>query len=48
MNPLAMARNFLEKPGGTKTFYSSKCFAESVYYWSCNKGIAVKLGEEKS
>lgn len=48
MNTLAMARNYLEKPGGTKTDYSAKDFAESVYYWACNKGITVKLGKEKS
>ena len=34
MTPLAMARNFLEKPGGTKSTYSAEEFAESIYYWS--------------
>jgi hypothetical protein len=43
MMPLTMARNYLDKPGGTKTEYSAKDIAESVYYWSCNKGISVKL-----
>ena len=43
MLPLAMARNYLNKPGGTKTEYSAQDIAESIYYWSCNKGISVKL-----
>lgn len=34
MMPLAMARNMLEKPGGTKSIYSAEEFAESIYYWS--------------
>jgi len=34
MNPLAMARNMLEKPGGTKGTYTAQEFAEAVYYWS--------------
>lgn len=45
MNPLAMARNYLNKPGGTKTDYSAFDFAEAIYYWSCQKGISVKLSE---
>ena len=34
MQPLAMARNMLEKPGGTKGTYTAEEFAEAVYYWS--------------
>lgn len=34
MNPLTMARNMLELPGGTKSVYTAQEFAESVYYWS--------------
>lgn len=47
MNTLAMARNYLEKTGGSKTDYSAKDFAESIYYWSCNSGIKVKLKKVK-
>jgi hypothetical protein len=34
MNPLTMARNMLEKPGGSKATYTAEQFAEAVYYWS--------------
>ena len=34
MDPLTMARNFLEKTGGTYAKYSAREFAESVWYWS--------------
>jgi hypothetical protein len=34
MEPLTMARNFLRKPGGTRTRYSARQFAESIYFWS--------------
>jgi len=34
MDPLTMARNFLEKPGGTFAPYTAHEFAESIYYWS--------------
>lgn len=43
MLPLAMARNYLEKPGGTKGEYSAKEFAEAIYYWSSQRGIKVRL-----
>ena len=39
MNPLTMARNFLEKPGGTFCEYTAREFAEAVYYWSCRAGL---------
>ncbi|RDJ34999.1 MAG: DUF3228 family protein [Crenarchaeota archaeon] len=41
MLPLAMARNFLEKPGGTKSVYTAEEFAESIYYWS-KRGVKIK------
>lgn len=41
MRPLAMARNFLEKPGGTKSVYTAEQFAEAIWYWS-QQGIRVK------
>jgi hypothetical protein len=34
MHPLTMARNFLEKSGGTKCEYTAQQFAEAIYYWS--------------
>ncbi len=34
MDPLTMARNMLEKPGGTHCDYSARDFAEAVWYWS--------------
>lgn len=33
MEPLTMSRNYLEKEGGTFAPYTSKDFAESIYYW---------------
>lgn len=41
MFPLAMARNFLEKPGGTKGVYTAQEFAESIYFHS-NRGVRVR------
>lgn len=32
--PIAMARNFLDLPGGTKTEYTAEQFAKSILYWS--------------
>ena len=34
MDPLTMARNMLEKTGGTFCEYSARQFAESIWYWS--------------
>jgi hypothetical protein len=34
MMPLTMARNFLQKPGGTYAPYSAAQLAESIYFWS--------------
>ncbi len=32
--PMAMARNFLELPGGTKAEYTAEEFAKAIAYWS--------------
>jgi hypothetical protein len=42
MVPLSMARNYLQKPGGTFTDYSAKDFAEAIYYHSTHRGIRVR------
>ena len=34
MPPVTMARNMLEKEGGTKSVYTAEEFAEAIYYWS--------------
>lgn len=34
MDPLSMARNMLEKPGGTYCHYTAEQFAEAVWYWA--------------
>jgi hypothetical protein len=34
MDPLTMARNMLEKPGGTYSEYSAREFAEAVWFWA--------------
>ena len=34
MSPLTMARNFLQKPGGTYAPYTAEQFADSIYFWS--------------
>ena len=41
MEALTMARNFLEKDGGTFTDYSAEAFAAAVYYHS-NRGVRVR------
>jgi len=35
MDPMTMARNFLELPGGTKGDFTAEQFARSIVYWSC-------------
>ncbi|MEZ4389289.1 MAG: DUF3228 family protein [Candidatus Krumholzibacteriia bacterium] len=35
MDPLTMARNFLERPGGTFAPYAAREFAEAIWYWRC-------------
>jgi hypothetical protein len=32
--PLAMARNFLNKEGGSQATYTAEQFAEAIWYWS--------------
>lgn len=39
MSPVAMARNQLERPGGTKAHYSSEEWARAVEYWSTHAMI---------
>lgn len=34
MTPMAMARNFLELPGGTRVEYTAEEFARAIIYWS--------------
>jgi hypothetical protein len=41
MPPLTMARNFLEKAGGTKSIYSAEEFAQAIYDNSI-KGVKIK------
>lgn len=40
--PLTMARNFLQKTGGTFTDYSNVEFAESIWHYSIKTGIKIK------
>lgn len=42
MKPLAMARNFLEKEGGTKSEYTALEFAEAIWHKSTQSGIRVR------
>jgi hypothetical protein len=42
MRPLTMARNMLEKPGGTAGQYTGQEFAEAVWHWSTQKGVKVR------
>lgn len=42
MPPLTMARNMLEKPGGTKSEYTAQEFADAVYWHSTQKTLRVK------
>jgi len=44
MDPLTMARNMLEKPGGTYCKYSAAEFAESIWYWAAHATAHVKEG----
>ncbi len=41
MDPLTMARNMLEKPGGTYSPYTAEQFAESIWYWSARATVHV-------
>lgn len=42
MPPLTMARNYLQKEGGTFTDYTAKEFAEAIWHNSIKKGIKVR------
>ena len=44
MGPLTMARNFLEKPGGTKSVYTAQEFAEAIYN---NSQRGIKIRDQK-
>ena len=45
MDPLTMARNMLEKPGGTFCEYSAQEFAESIWYWAARAKAHVREAE---
>jgi hypothetical protein len=45
MDPLTMARNMLEKPGGTFCEYSAQEFAESIWYWAARAKAHVQEAE---
>lgn len=36
MHPVAMARNFLAREGGTAATYTAEEFAKAIEYWSCH------------
>ena len=44
MDPLTMARNMLEKPGGTWCAYTAEEFAESIWYWAARAKAHVEEG----
>lgn len=41
MHPTTMARNFLEKPGGTYAPYTAEQFAEAIWYWARRASLYV-------
>lgn len=41
MPPITMARNYLQKPGGTFTDYTAKQFAEAIYFHSTSRRLRV-------
>lgn len=45
MPPLTMARNQLEKPGGTAGTYTDKEYAESIWHYA-NKGVTIRRPRE--
>ncbi len=47
MAPLTMARNFLQKTGGTASVYSAQEIAESIYHHATNGGIIIKRSKGK-
>ncbi len=48
MHPTTMARNFLERPGGTFAPYTAQQFAESIWYWAARAKLYVPDEEETS
>jgi len=48
MDPLTMARNMLEKPGGTYSAYAALEFAEAVWYWAGRAAAHVSDPEKGS
>lgn len=47
MTPLTMARNFLEKTGGTKSVYTAEEFAKAIYYHATRRGVKLKAKPRK-
>jgi len=43
MDPMTMARNFLELPGGTKGDFTAEQFAKSIVYWSTRALIDARV-----
>jgi len=46
MTPLTMARNQLEKAGGTKSEYTAQEYAESVWFYA-NRGVKIRQPSKK-
>ncbi len=44
MHPLTMARNMLEKAGGTKASYTAEQLAHAIYYWSQRVSVTSSSG----
>ena len=42
MDPLTMARNMLEKTGGTYCAYTAEQFAESIWYWAARASAHIE------
>jgi len=47
MDPLTMARNMLEKPGGTLCVYSAEQLVESIWYWAARASAHVAERESE-
>ena len=48
MDPVTMARHFLEKPGGTFAPYTAQQFAEAIWFWSIRAARYVADSEEQA
>ena len=52
MDPVTMARNFLQKPGGTFAPYTAQQFAEAIDYWNrharCHDGRHARSHTEET